>query len=453
MAAHMCKCPEMLRPISRAVLVGRGVPLSHSHAAVVGTASVRRDFHLCQARHNQRKTFLGQFIDNLRQEMTKNKEMKENLKKFREEAQKLEQSDALKEARRKYEKIEAETAKSSQVLQKGVDQIKDKLYEGFEEIKKSDIGKKSWELGEEVTKRTREAAESVSKQTENISKTAAYRTISKVGESVKEVKEEFDESLASRAKVYRPPKQLRKRKEFHIEDFMEEKPIEANEEATGVVMHKESKFYQQWRDFRDNSPIVNRVFDLKMKYDESDNVVVRASRLITDKVGDLVGGLFSKTEMSEVLTEIIKVDPTFTKEAFLKQCETDIIPNILEAMIRGDLEILKDWCFEAPYNVLATPVKQGKALGCHFDSKVLDIDNLDLATGKVMEQGPVLVISFTAQQIMVVRNAKGDVTEGDPNKVLKVIYVWALCRDQEEFDPRASWKLMDLSASHSTQLL
>lgn len=42
------------------------------------------------------------------------------------------------------------------------------------------------------------------------------------------------------------------------------------------------------------------------------------------------GGLFSKTEMSEVLTEILRVDPAFDKEQFLKQCENDIIPNVLE---------------------------------------------------------------------------------------------------------------------------
>lgn len=44
------------------------------------------------------------------------------------------------------------------------------------------------------------------------------------------------------------------------------------------------------------------------------------------------GGLFSKTEMSEVLTEIVKADPTFDKDSFLKQCEKDIIPNILEVI-------------------------------------------------------------------------------------------------------------------------
>ena len=47
----------------------------------------------------------------------------------------------------------------------------------------------------------------------------------------------------------------------------------------------------------------------------------------------LSGGLFSKTEMSEVLTEIVKADPTFDKDSFLKQCEKDIIPNILEVTL------------------------------------------------------------------------------------------------------------------------
>lgn len=49
-----------------------------------------------------RKGFLGEFLDNLKQELSKNKEMKENIKKFREEAKKLEESEALKQARRKY---------------------------------------------------------------------------------------------------------------------------------------------------------------------------------------------------------------------------------------------------------------------------------------------------------------------------------------------------------------
>ena len=43
--------------------------------------------------------------------------------------------------------------------------------------------------------------------------------------------------------------------------------------------------------------------------------------------------MFTKTEMSEVLTEICKVDPTFDKEQFVRMCEREIIPNVLEVSL------------------------------------------------------------------------------------------------------------------------
>lgn len=83
----------------------------------------------------------------------------------------------------------------------------------------------------------------------------------------------------------------------------------------------------------------------------------------------------------------------------------------------------------------------------------MDIDNVDLVMGKVMEQGPVLIISFTSQQVMVVRDVQGNIVEGDPNKIMRVNYVWVLCRDITETDPRAAWRLLDLSASSNEQLV
>ena len=88
-----------------------------------------------------------------------------------------------------------------------------------------------------------------------------------------------------------------------------------------------------------------------------------------------------------------------------------------------------------------------------FDSRVLDIDNLDLAMGKMMEQGPVLVLTFSTQQILCVRDSKGAVVEGDPDKVMRVSYVWVMCRDQQELDPRAAWRLLELSASSAEQFI
>jgi len=213
------------------------------------------------------------------------------------------------------------------------------------------------------------------------------------------------------------------------------------------------RFYQSWQNFRDNNPYVNKVLDWKIKYDESDNPMIRASRVLMDKVSDVMGGLFQKTELSETLTEICKLDPSFDRIKFLQDCERDIIPNILEAIVRGDLEILRDWCYEAPFNTLATPIRQVTAAGYRLDSKILDIDNVDLAMGKVMDQGPVLIVTFTSQQILCARDAKNNVVEGDPDKILRVHYVWVLCRDRSEVNPRAAWKLLDLSANSTEQFV
>lgn len=130
------------------------------------------------------------------------------------------------------------------------------------------------------------------------------------------------------------------------------------------------RFFESWEKFKNNNQYVNKILDWKLKYDESENPMIRASRLLTDKMTDIVGGLFQNTELSETLTEIVKMDPTFDKVKFLQQCEMDFIPNILEAMVRGDLVILKDWCHEGPYNVISTPIKQALALGYTFHSKV-----------------------------------------------------------------------------------
>ncbi|XP_020780353.1 mitochondrial import inner membrane translocase subunit TIM44 isoform X1 [Boleophthalmus pectinirostris] len=396
-----------------------------------------------------RKGFLGELLDNIKQELNKNKEMKENIKKFREEAKKLEESDALKQARRKYKTIESETVKTSEVLKKKLENLTETVKEGLEEVSRTEIGKKIKEGVEEAAKTAKTSAETVSKSGEKLGKTSAFQAIS---QSVESMKKEIGD--LGHTGPYRPPPRLRKRTEFSYKAAGEDRKVfEANEEAMGVVLHKDSKWYQQWKDFKDNNAVFNRFFEMKMKYDESDNALIRASRAVTDKMTDLIGGLFSKTEMSEVLTEILKVDPNFDKDTFLKQCERDIIPNILEAMIRGELEILKDWCYEATYSQLAHPIQQAKAMGLQFHSKILDIDNVDLAMGKMMDQGPVLIITFQAQLVMVIRNTKGDVVEGDPDKVLRMMYVWALCRDQEELNPYAAWRLLDISASSTEQIL
>ena len=52
------------------------------------------------------------------------------------------------------------------------------------------------------------------------------------------------------------------------------------------------RFYESWQNFKNKNPYVSQVLNWKSKYEESDNVVVRASRVVTEKVVDIMGGLF-----------------------------------------------------------------------------------------------------------------------------------------------------------------
>ncbi|XP_017874481.1 PREDICTED: mitochondrial import inner membrane translocase subunit TIM44 isoform X1 [Drosophila arizonae] len=392
----------------------------------------------------RRPGFFSQFIDNVRSEMDKNKEMKDSIKKFREEAQKLEQSDALKSARQKFNMVESEAQKSSNILKEQLGAIKEKVGDVLDDASKSDLAKK---VSEELSKTAKGVTDTITDTSGKLGQSGAFQAIS---DTTKLIKKEMNETSIEN-RVYCSPVKLRKRVQVDLSDSS--RVVEANTEALGLELHKDSKFYQSWENFKNNNTYVNKVLDWKVKYDESENPVIRASRLLTDKVSDVMGGLFSKTELSETMTELVKIDPNFDQKQFLHDCEKDIIPNVLEAIVRGDLEILKDWCFESTYNIIATPITQAKKAGLYLDSKILDIENIELAMGKVMEQGPVLIITFQAQQIMCVRDQKGQVVEGNPEKVMRVHYVWVLCRDRNELNPKAAWRLMELSANSQEQFV
>ena len=54
----------------------------------------------------------------------------------------------------------------------------------------------------------------------------------------------------------------------------------------------------------------------------------------------------TQSDMAETLGEIYKIDPNFDKEVFVKECQFEIIPTVLEAYLQGRQDILKDWCHE-----------------------------------------------------------------------------------------------------------
>merc|ERR1712004_360499 len=112
------------------------------------------DVRLYQVRNYSapnKRGFIGQIIDNFKQD-PKTKEMQDELRKFREEADKLDQSEALQKARAKYQAIESETTKGSEVLKKSMSDLQGKLKETLSEAEKIETIKKIKDISEEIGK-------------------------------------------------------------------------------------------------------------------------------------------------------------------------------------------------------------------------------------------------------------------------------------------------------------
>eukprot|EP00049_Salpingoeca_infusionum_P013893 m.259012 g.259012 ORF g.259012 m.259012 type:complete len:241 (+) comp15549_c1_seq14:879-1601(+) len=117
--------------------------------------------------------------------------------------------------------------------------------------------------------------------------------------------------------------------------------------SSGVVVHEASRIEQQWKSFKESNAIANGLFNLRERYDESDNVVVRKARDVADSLSGVLSSLMESQDHSAVLTEIRRLDPTFDTLNFTVHLQHKVIPAVLEAFSDGDIETLRGWCTEA----------------------------------------------------------------------------------------------------------
>uniref|UniRef100_A0A914X647 Mitochondrial import inner membrane translocase subunit TIM44 n=1 Tax=Plectus sambesii TaxID=2011161 RepID=A0A914X647_9BILA len=244
-----------------------------------------------------KKNLFENFFDNVREELKRNKELQEQKNVLDAKIKEMAESQALKDARAKFEVVEKETVKSSELVKKKLDDLRDQMSKMIAEVQKTDAGKKISEAGEAVLKKTREAAETIEKTAQALGDTAVYQHVSS---SMKTVKDEIDQIADVR--MYSRPEELHMRTQQFSSTDPSNRQFEPNTEATGMQLHKDSRWYQSWKSFSENNAYFNT----------------------------------GQTVVSEVLTEITKVDPGFEKTEWLRFVEKQIIPNVLEAKIRSN---------------------------------------------------------------------------------------------------------------------
>ncbi|GAO19570.1 uncharacterized protein UV8b_00158 [Ustilaginoidea virens] len=370
------------------------------------------------------------FMETMNTEFQASKEWNESTKQIGAAAHQFSESESVRRAREAYEKS---TGAISSTTSKAVKTTAGAIGKGA-----------AWTWETPVMKGVRKAAnvtgDAMDKATKPIRDTEAYRNVKNV----------IDDGSSSRYGGW-VEKEERRRKRAMMEQqnldrgqVLEEDP----NAGTNVTLHKDAAWKEAWRGFRDTNKFVQGLFTMKGRYEESENPLISTARSITDRIG----GFFAENETAMVIKKFRSMDPNFQVEPFLQELREYILPEVLDAYVKGDAETLKLWLSAAQFSVYEALTKQYLQAGMKSDGRILDIRNVDILRARILDPGevPVFIITCRTQEVHVYRNAKSnELAAGMEDKVQLVTYAIGITRMAEDVNnpETRGWRLIEMQKS------
>lgn len=384
----------------------------------------------------------AEFVNSIRRQIEENKEFQQSVKQLSAETTKITESDMMQAA-----------AKAAQKSAKSTSKLAQQVKSTAEKVVESPSFKKS--------------VESVSHAAEQVS-----TTVAKVAEPiieapvVKNIRRDImsGQTENPRYMEYKPKEVREKERAERIAEARASnpfgndcsRPVSANPDAgAAVVQHKESKWSEAWKSFKENNPLTKTLLQAHRKIEESDSPFMDRVRGIMYTVQ----GAFEETEQAQVVKAIQTVEPGFSIDKFLREATRWMIPDIMETYLRSDRIGLKDWVNDVAYSILDDGIKAQETSGLRSDCKLLDLRNVELAQAKLLENGiPVLVLTFRTQEILVFRDRlTRAIRLGSEDQIMHAAYAIVMTKDQVldpsiQVNPRTSgWRVTEMVKQDSRQ--
>ncbi|KAG4417376.1 hypothetical protein IFR04_009517 [Cadophora malorum] len=377
------------------------------------------------------------FTETLQTEFKASKEWNESTKALAAGAQQFTENESVRRAREAYEQTTGAVSSTTAKVLKGT---------------AGAVGKgAAWTWETPVVKGVRTTvnatASVIEKGTRPIRETEAYKNVKNV----------IDDGSSSRYGGWVEKEERKKARELREAQEaaklgMHGRRVEVAQEdpdaGTNVTLHKDAAWKESWRDFRDSNRVLQGIFGLKSVYNESENPLISTARSISDRVA----GFFAENETAMVIKKFREMDPGFQMEPFLREMREYILPEVLDAYVKGDTETLRLWLSAAQFQVYDALSKQYTTAGLKSDGRILDIRNVEILSARILEPGdiPVFIVTCRTQEVHVYRNAKtNDLAAGMEDKVQLVTYAIGVTRVPEDVNnpETRGWRLIELQKS------
>ena len=127
-------------------------------------------------------------------------------------------------------------------------------------------------------------------------------------------------------------------------------------------------------------------------------------------------------------------------------------PRLRAPALKGDVEALKQTNISSEMlERLSGQMNLWKHEGQHVDPRILDLSEVELMEVRLMENEPLVVLTFSCQQINCVRDKSGAVVEGAEDDIQSVHYLWAMQLVDKEYTTKdgrkytkPTWALREL---------
>jgi predicted lipid-binding transport protein (Tim44 family) len=132
-------------------------------------------------------------------------------------------------------------------------------------------------------------------------------------------------------------------------------------------------------------------------------------------------------------------DPMFDPTSFTGGARA-AFTTIVEAFAKGDTATLRPLLDPPTYASFETAIKGRSERKEKAETTLIGFEASDVAAAQIQGTDARVTVRFVSEQINVLRNAEGQIIDGNPNEVQKVVDLWTFRRDTKSSDP--NWLLI-----------
>jgi predicted lipid-binding transport protein (Tim44 family) len=132
-------------------------------------------------------------------------------------------------------------------------------------------------------------------------------------------------------------------------------------------------------------------------------------------------------------------DPAFDPIGFTAGARA-AFTTIVEAFAKDDTAALRPLLDGPTYASFEAAIRGRAERKEKAETTLIGFEASDIAAASLQGSQAAVTVRFVSEQINVLRNAEGQIVDGNPNEVQKVIDLWTFSRDTKSSDP--NWLLI-----------